>query len=488
MFLARPDPLLIVFSRQKRATVMMDTYDVLNEVTRYGICSPYNSHSYRGSLILLPCVCLTCKQTIYPLITSAVTCIRCLSITHRGACMRSTKQRCPKVNRRREARTVLKVTGKETLCLNPEIVINEEELILKVTSSVDNGDHEVENSVVTKENDEVPAPGSADCIWRKNLQQLADDQSYTTKYSGVSLFSQSNSFTEESQLALATLIISALQDVESFPGKVCHTLHTLFLNTHFGHDRSTLQHARECLDSVACAVLSILPLDVTDSNQKLTEAVSDIVDTYVLEFSHRAMYCKAFLAAQLICDADDQKLISVFGKRLQSVNDNGVALEVDQFKQSTCTQCESAKSILLSATTAVSPRAKLLKFRIALQVISSSINQHSYTHQRENSSVVDSCSANFDDDSLVKDSDEEHKINYCENSTTDADALVELISTALLETINIGTLASGEKYSPAFWFAECCFILSMMREGDWSLGIDSYALTTIMQALRSLIQ
>ena len=489
---------------------MTDIYDVLVEVAAYGICSPYNFHSYRRSRVLLPCVCQTCKQTMYPIISTAVSCVRCHAVVHRGICMRSRVSDCPNVNHpktmKRKSAVVKAQSSKQcniSMSVSP---------LIPETSVIDNEQETIcINSATLKEPISIPAPGSIDCIWSKNLQLLVNEQSTVVKPLNISLLSRSYSSGDEFLRALDLAVPLLLNDATSFPGRVCSSLHTVYLNTNFGHDRKSLEHARECLDAITCAVLSVLPLEITAKNCTVTETVSRIVDQHVLGLSHRAMYCKVFLTAQLISDADDKKLSSLNFDGQKKMND--LKVNYDSMSKDMSASYETAKATLISATEMTSPRDKVSQLRKALQIISrvASMKLNSIPGTPSSGSNISGgriSPTNSDSKIFLDSTPIEHGVegiatgsmlgneNYTdttiagvsyEESPVDADALLEMVTHVILSTI-ITHEGNNAEMIKIFWFAECAYIESMTKEGDWTLGIESYALATVMQALQSIIR
>ena len=478
---------------------MTNIYDVLVEVAAYGICSPFNFHSYRRWHVLLPCICHTCKQTMYPIISTAVSCVRCRAVVHRGICMRSTASDCPYVNHPRTIKRQSAVV-KEQLSMQYNFRMSMPPLISK-TTVIDNKQETVcKNSAALKEAIPIPPPGSIDCIWSKNLQLLANEQSAVVKSPNISLLLRSYSSGDEFLRTLDLVVQSLLDDALSFPGRVCSSLHAIYLNTNFGHDRKSLQHARECLDAITCAVLSALPLEITTKNYAVTEAVSGMVDRHVLGLSHRAMYCKVFLTSQLISDADDKKLSSLNFDKQKKLND--LKLKHDSMSKEMSANYGTAKATLVSATKMTSPRDKVSQLRKALQIISrvastnsNLIDGHIGPTNSDSKMFTDSTSIEPRIEEIATGSTLVNEIYVDttvagvsnEESLVDADALLEVVTQVILSTINSHEGNNAEMIE-IFWFAECAYIESMMNEGDWTLGIESYALATIMQALQSIIR
>lgn len=459
-------------------TTSREMYDVLVEVPAYGICSPYNSHSYRGHLLLFPSACSCCKQVMYPLITAAVSCIRCRSVCHRGLCMRSTKSSCPRIDRT----DIVKSHHK----LPPVTIGNSDELAKlfggMITSSISCRitKHSDKMLVTTPErltSPTVPSPGSANCIWKKELQLIASRQVDKNMRKGVQ-FQLAESPDNELIRAFDSLIETVLEDTSRFPGQVCATLHALYLDKQFSSDVDTLLHARECLDAISCAVLSFLPVGFTACDHSTAEQVSTVVDRYVLGMSHRAMYCKAFLAAHLVSASDDHKFSSL-NSQYNHHNMNKQDLSCSTTTKM-CEYCADARHVLAQTSTLLAPRDKLSHLKKALQEISKSVLQHTCRCSR------DPCPPDITETY----DDVETKIDpECQHNSTgqiDPDCLIEVISNILLADNSSTGVGTGRH--TIHWFAECTYMEYMMREGEWALGIESYALTTLMQSLRSIIQ
>lgn len=322
----------------------------------------------------------------------------------------------------------------------------------------------------------LPSPGSADCIWRRELHSIAAQQSHINKYKDMPSLSCTNEFDADSDNSLDNGVVSILEDTRSFPGQVCTALHSMYLAKLFNSDRDTLLHARECLDAIASAVLSIVPLAITSIDTSISERVSRAVDRHVLGLSHRAMYCKAFLAAHLINFDNDKKLNSaVQEKRSEMYASSGNGELLDP-----CEYCRFVKPILMYTTELLSPRDKLSQFKKALQAISSSLDKHTCT-------CITKCDILEQPVYRASDPTSARVFRAEGDPCSGTDRLLEVVSNVLLSSEHCAVTVTEAK-SAEYWFAECTFIELMMREGDWSLGIESYALTTVMQSLNFIIQ
>ena len=322
----------------------------------------------------------------------------------------------------------------------------------------------------------VPSPGSADCIWRRELHLIAAQQSHINKYKDMPSLSCTNESDAESDNSLDNGVASILEDTRSFPGQVCIALHSMYLAKLFNSDRDTLLHARECLDAIASAVLSIVPLAITSIDTSISERISRAVDRHVLGLSHRAMYCKAFLAAHLINFDNDKKLTcAVQEKRSEMYDSSGSSELLDP-----CEYCRFVKPILMYTTELLSPRDKLSQFKKALQAISSSLDNHTCTCITK-CDILEQPVYRASDPISARDSRAEG------DPCSGTDRLLEVVSNVLLSSEHCAVTMTDAK-TAEYWFAECTFIELMMREGDWSLGIESYALTTVMQSLNFIIQ
>jgi hypothetical protein len=314
---------------------------------------------------------------------------------------------------------------------------------------------------VRKKDEPIPTPGSIDCIWRQELQRIAGQKSNSVKRNDVPILINSEDIDDEYTAALDSVVASVLEDTTTFPGHVCSALHSLFLNLKFSCDKEILEHARECLDAIACSLLSVLPVESTPDNSHNVENIVRSVDRHVLGLSHRAMYCKAFLAAYLISAENDQKLKY---RNLQKHEEHITNSTIP------CEHCDYVTLILLHTSQLLSPRDKLSQLRKAVQVISNSANKHTCRG-------IDRVFIRGDPLGVIQSTGE---------SQEDTDSLIEIVSNVIVASeYPISRTATQNK---VYWFAECTYIDSMMREGDWALGIESYALTTVMQSLQSIIQ
>ena len=394
--------------------------------------------------------------------------------------MRSTKSFCPKIDRDNVVKSHHKI---------PPVTIGDADEPAKlfggmITSSISyrTTKSSFRTPVSTPErliSSTVPSPGSANCIWRKELQLIASHKVDKNKRKGVQ-FQLSESPDNELMRAFDSLIESVLEDTSRFPGQVCAALHALYLDKQFSSDVETLLHARECLDAIACAVLSFLPVGFTACDNSTAEMVSTVVDRHVLGMSHRAMYCKAFLAAHLISASDDHKFSS-----LVSQNSHHNCWKPDLSCSTTtniCKYCAHARPILIQTSTLLAPRDKLSHLKTALQEISKSVSQHSCRCSSDPSppDIMEI----YDDMEAETKVDPERELNC--NGQIDPDCLIEVISNILLAENSPSDVGTGRH--TIHWFAECTYMEYMMREGEWALGIESYALTTLMQSLRSIIQ
>lgn len=322
----------------------------------------------------------------------------------------------------------------------------------------------------------VPSPGSADCIWRRELHLIAAKQSNINKYKDIPTLPCTNESDADSDSSVDNGVVSILEDTRSFPGQVCTALHSMYLAKLFNSDRDTLLHARECLDAIASAVLSIVPLAITSIDSSISERISRAVDRYVLCLSHRAMYCKAFLAAHLINFDNDKKLNCAVQEKRSEMHDSFGSSELLE----PCEYCRFVKPILMYTTELLSPRDKLSQFKKALQAISSSLDNHTCTCIKK-CDILEQPVYRSSDPISARDTRAEG------DPSSGTDRLLEVVSNVLLSS-EYSAVTMTEAKTAEYWFAECTYIELMMREGDWSLGIESYALTTVMQSLNFIIQ
>ena len=394
--------------------------------------------------------------------------------------MRNTKSVCSKVKRLKVDKkpTDLDQIVKKSDFSEGNVISNTSLNVMDALSitSIERGVAEIDVTPRRIHSTLVPSPGSADCIWRRELHSIAAQQSNVNKNKVIPTLSCINESDADSDISLDNGVVSILEDTRSFPGQVCTALHSMYLAKLFNSDRDTLLHARECLDAIASAVLSIVPLAITSIDTSISERISRAVDRHVLGLSHRAMYCKAFLAAHLINFDNDKKLTCAVQEKRSEMHDSlGNSEPFDP-----CEYCRFVKPILMYTTELLSPRDKLSQFKKALQAIFGSLDNHTCT-------CITKCDILEQPVYTVSDSisapDSRDEGDPCSGT----DRLLEVVSNVLLSSEN-STVTNAEAKTAEYWFAECTYIELMMREGDWSLGIESYALTTVMQSLNFIIQ
>lgn len=447
-------------------------------------------------------------------------------------------------------------------------------------------------------------PGSDDCIWRKTLHSIADAHQIITKnniehYSNEQYLLKSTVYDEQYFKKLNLFIQSILNDEMSFPGKVCDKLHHMFLDLKFECQENTLLHARECLNAVLASLFSILHNDLLSKNELITDEISNIVDRYVLELSHKAMYFKVFLAAQLISEEKDQQLLVItqqsalksqeykpyhqcqqheqyqqYQQHEQNEENNTINTDsapsptstsftispntipiiniittpattttttttapiVDNNSTSSgCIYSEVTIESLLYTAELISPIDKLNQLKKALQIISNASNttscdknttndirnnhvigdsenllnmnennlndnaKNNSDHNIENLDIYNNISVVIDSTMVDKNTvlinstptstptstSSMERTNICGNvSAIDTDTLLELLSNILC----FSQYKKNKGGYTMFWFAECLYIQSMMRKGDWEMRIENYSLVSIMQSLQSIIE
>eukprot|EP01041_Mallomonas_annulata_P001935 gene1935-3755_t len=284
-------------------------YDVLLKVPSHGIHSPWNLHAFRAHTSLIPGKCSMCQGRIYPF-TSVAYCVRCNCSVHRHCVLLDhvicdkfllgpTKTTKKKGLRKKSAGKVER-WGVEGEFVGGSSII---------TSNIQKNKVQVAHAVVTPiastldpsivdstavEN--TPAPGSKDCIWRNSLRSIAKKFNLSRT---ISL--------PADPLILETFITSLISDITSFPGTVCQTLRSIYLELEFENCHLELAHARECLDNISCAVLTVLPADIAQDKDKLLVIVN-AVDRKVLSTNDNAMYEKVWNAAQRLEAPADTRL------------------------------------------------------------------------------------------------------------------------------------------------------------------------------------
>lgn len=278
-----------------------EVYDVILNVSSHGIHNPYNIHAFKSQRIyLIPTKCYFCSSTIYPY-SDAARCIRCGSYVHRSCCStRNAKLVCQGwsssciTDTDIETDTVINPdnpstagvsTGDGTLAPLPLSVVAPPRLVTLL--------HIPEFYDIT-----LPQPGTPHCVWKRSLQELSKDY-YLTRMATV----------PKTSLGIEKLVNRLLSDNSTFPGRVFKELRDLYMYLKFSQDTDYLVHAREALDNIACAVVSILPAEVGDDIDSLKLVVT-VVDWRVLRQADGSMYDKVFGAARRHSTRMDNTLLA----------------------------------------------------------------------------------------------------------------------------------------------------------------------------------
>jgi len=273
-----------------------------------------------------------------------------------------------------------------------------------------------------------PAPGSKNCVWRAILRSTASKHKLARIVSALPPVSNAKYFEK--------CIEYILMDASSFPGQAMIHLHAAYIEIGLPNDQLYLTHARECLDSVSCAVLSVLMPD-TGSDELVLASIINCVDRFVFNFSGGSMYKKCFGAALRVCAESDSAT-------RQKCQEKALAAH-QPFS------FELEKTFLAKVTAAKTPHDKLEALVETIQSIScKSQSEGGATHESEGFLPMDA-------DNLLP--------RFCSLLCAD--------------------MSTQEKMTKN-WHAEAHFITSMLRKSDSLLGIHGYSLATLEQSLKSL--
>eukprot|EP00981_Chlorochromonas_danica_P003932 scaffold743_cov177-Ochromonas_danica.AAC.20 len=140
----------------------------------------------------------------------------------------------------------------------------------------------------------LPEPRSQFCIWKSILRAVAMRQ--------PNLSDQILHLEPEMQIEeMSEVVKEALQDKATFPAQVALSCLLVFLSLNFNTPSATsmddvsitvdkmLSHARECIDCVVCAVITLLPSTDLSRDSVLT-AITTTADRFMLTQESSAMY------------------------------------------------------------------------------------------------------------------------------------------------------------------------------------------------------
>lgn len=241
-----------------------------------------------------------------------------------------------------------------------------------------------------------------------------------------------------------------LCDPTSFGSIVCESFFQVFMDFDCSDNELLLRHGRECLDVIASAVLCTI---TTDTKPQITMEVFNLVDRHVLESRNGLMYKRLFSAAKMISSADDQDFFMRTKTSQTELNCRNISLIMDSLARVSiaCTGLDKLRHLIES-----------------LQLLS----------QQEISS--EASSFGHDDTEAIKPITAKVP-TVPQKSIIDADTLLETLQCALLRQVRHCYRSS--RVGTCRWHAESRFIAAMIREEEWLLGAEGYALATLQTAL-----
>lgn len=129
----------------------------------------------------------------------------------------------------------------------------------------------------------IPEPKSAFCIWKAILRAVAMRQS--------NILEHTLPFPTECSDDLVIAADGLLVNTETFPAQVALIALLVFVSLRFVSVDSMLAHARECVDTVLCALLSVAPEDLSKDRSAM-QLLTLTVDRFMLSRDSSMMYEK----------------------------------------------------------------------------------------------------------------------------------------------------------------------------------------------------
>jgi hypothetical protein len=179
-----------------------------------------------------------------------------------------------------------------------------------------------------------------------------------------------------------------------------------------------------------------------ETSTDLLNTITNTIDKHVLGAHLGLMYKKIFQAASLLSQESDHNLYEVIRKKHRNTN----TIVIDARNKQNAIIC------LNGVKTKITASEKLSCLTLSIEHLARS-DESSHTNHNDNENN--------------------------QNMSVDADVMIQRLEYLLLEDI----CQSGTT-----WFAECTYMNFMMRDTDWALGMKGYALTSLHQALDSLLR
>ena len=483
-----------------------ELYDVFIRVPIAGLHSPINQHSFRTVQMMLPGSCIMCGENVYPF-SGGTVCLRCGNPAHRR-CIHSKKNRCSKFfcltfdnssnNKGVSSSFVFSlpspvwhnaVLSDNSQGIQPPLTAASSVSPSSTSTSSDMSEGNQHQQNVEEHRfflsglDPKPTLGSNDCVWRATLLNVAarHRQQQQQQHQQQRTFPTLSDF---KGILLEKCILYILVDGASFPGQLCVRMHAMYLELGLPEDVLYLAHARVCLDSIASAVLSVLPPEIAADEDVLSNIIN-YVDRYCLVISNDAMYKKCFSAAQRITRLEDDSIRRLIGRGGGAGNLDGDGCGTDKLSSSHVTTIASSLFVNADAdAVAVVDSLPLLQFAPPATAKDKLVSKY-LCRFAELKSAADKLQQIIKVlQLLITPTEIEENVNDGDHfqregiSRVDTDLLLQRFSAALCaESLIRGTC----------WHAEGLYLQMLLRKSDSLLGLEGYALATLQQALRSLI-
>lgn len=151
----------------------------------------------------------------------------------------------------------------------------------------------------------IPSPGSIDCIWKKSLENLANN-AISNNSLNICLEVFPNDLIE-----LEHVVKKIISDSATFPGYTSICLQAIFIDNQFDTAQDVVSHAKECLNSIVSSFFSVCPPVTADTDREIVRVIINTIERHVLRINECDMYHKLFEACRILSQVDDNKIFSL---------------------------------------------------------------------------------------------------------------------------------------------------------------------------------
>lgn len=273
------------------------------------------------------------------------------------------------------------------------------------------------------------------------------------------------------------IIVELLNDIKTLPSQLARVLHSCFINVDFTSEKEALIHARECLDTLVCALFTYFSHDSNSFesvDSHLKEIICNTCDNFMLNLNFGIMYNKIFRCTL-------RRVSQFVGCNIQQNEQCSANIRSSELNLSNDILL-SLKSLLTNLVEARTVTDKLDCLVKILQTLTASKNIPSRGNE-ESEIVPDGQKSQLDTGISTQNfigKKEDGSNSPARIRSPDTDELLDVFCNVIQSEMSIESI---------HWLAEFAYMSCsiLLRESDSvSIGPQGYALVTLQQCMHIL--